>query len=177
MYIHSSLNKSNPVNLLFKCKTISDVDSSYYYSIVNSDIWMRGSKISPAYRWHILDLKTHRIVWQSDSLTGSSELNSSQFKSYYDTGPDTNTEGILRVTLKVSSNSTGYGNKYNLDIDIGNLECQEFTIANGVKQSRYALGISIYPRDNNQSELDAWFGHSSSRAGSLLHATIIILYY
>ena len=170
MYIHSSLNKSNPVNLLFKCKTISDVDSSYYYSIVNSDIWMRGSKISPAYRWHILDLKTHRIVWQSDSLTGSSELNSSQFKSYYDTGPDTNTEGILRVTLKVSSNSTGYGNKYNLDIDIGNLECQEFTIANGVKLSRYALGISIYPRDNNQSELDAWFGHSSSRAGSYPHS-------
>lgn len=169
MYTHTTMSKSKPANLLFKCKTISDVDSSYYYSIVNADIWVNGARTSPAYRWHILDLETNQIVWQSDSLAGSHELNTSQFKDYYDTGPGTNTEGILRVTVKITSNGLGNGNKYNLDIDIGNLECQQYTIVNGVKQSRYAIGISILPRDTQQSELDAWFGHSSSRFASYHH--------
>ena len=165
MYAHCTMSKSKPANLLFKCKTISDVDSSYYYTLVYNDIWVRGARISPAYRWHILDLKTGHIVWQSDSLSGSRTINADQISSYFNTGPDMSIEGILKVTVRISSNST-YGTKYNLDIDIGNLQCQQYTTVNGVKQSRYAIGITILPRDNSISEIDAWFGHSTSRFGS-----------
>ena len=166
MYAHCTMSKSKPANLLFKCKTISDVDSSYYYTLVYNDIWVRGARISPAYRWHILDLQTGHIVWQSDVLSGSTTINADQISSYFNTGPDMDIEGILKVAVKISSNGAGNGSKYNFDIDIGNLQCQQYTVVNGEKQSRYAIGINILPRDNSISEIDAWFGHSTSRFGS-----------
>lgn len=162
MYVHKQVNKTQPLHLLFKYKKMDGVDSSYYYSQVNTDIWIRGGKMRPAYRWHILDLETGHIVWQGDSLTGSTVISSSQFSDYFDADPSVSTESMIQVIAGTSSN----GRKYNIDISMSNLLCQEYTVVNGVKKGRYAIGLSIYPRDNVDSDIDVWLGHSASRCAT-----------
>ena len=88
MYAHKQVTRSNPFNLLFKSKPIADEDSSYYYSNLNADIWLRGARTQPAYRLHILDLKSGHIVWQSDYMHTSGEF-STQVSNYFK--PNTST--------------------------------------------------------------------------------------
>lgn len=159
LYAHKKVSKTQPINLLFKSKTISNADSSYYYGQVNADIWLSGANRRPAYRWHIIDLKTGQIVWLGDSVNGNTQINSSLFSDYYN-GDD---RGKLDVTAGISSN----GKTYRLDVSMSNLTCSQYTIINGEKQARYAIGLSVYPRDNNVSDVHAWLGHSSSQFGIL----------
>lgn len=161
MYAHKQVTRSNPFNLLFKSKPIADEDSSYYYSNLNADIWLRGARTLPAYRLHILDLKSGHIVWQSDYMYTSGEF-STQVSNYFKPNTSTSSDGSINVSVGTSSN----GKSYNVDVWVVNMMCRQYTIVNGTKQSRHAIGISIYPRDNAQSDADAWLTHSSSRFAS-----------
>ncbi|MBR2085364.1 MAG: S8 family serine peptidase, partial [Muribaculaceae bacterium] len=55
-----------------------------------------------------------------------------------------------------------YGRKYRVNVTVRNLVSHVYSTVGGVKQSRYALGLSIYPRQNTTCEIDAWTGNSSS---------------
>ena len=162
MYAHSVATRTNPVNFLFKSKSINDVDSSYFYQRLNADIWMRNERIRPAYKWHILDLFTGQIVWESDSLTSSTQIKASQIKQYYRYDSNFDSDGWINSVVSTSSN----GKKYNIDISIYNLLCTTYFIKDGVKNARYALGISVYSRSAFQSDVDAWLGQSTARCAS-----------
>ncbi|MBR5726391.1 MAG: S8 family serine peptidase [Muribaculaceae bacterium] len=162
MYAHNIATQTKPVNFLFKSKTTNNVDSSYFYQRLNADFWMRGYRVRPSYRWHIIDLATGHIVWESDSLTQTAEITTSQIINYY--GYDTNLDSIGWLHAAVGSSSDG--KKFNLDISMYNLVCRSYYTVNGVRNARYAIGISIYSRNASQSHVDAWVCHSTGRFGS-----------
>ena len=168
MYSHKTATLSDPINLLFKSKIVNNVDSSYFYNSVLAEIWMRGSRTRPYYKCHVLDQKNGKIVWETDQLSADRTIYSSELKGYYKHEPGIDTTGYLKVTIKTSSD----GKKYDLDVSLHNLVCQQFTTVNGVKMARFALGMSVYPRTESPCDVDAWLNNSSSRFGHVRYPVI-----
>lgn len=162
MYAHKRVTMTDPINLLFKSKIINNVDSSYFYNGVLAEVWMRGSRTRPDYKCHVLDLTTGRIVWESEVLSANRTITASELSNYYTFSSNIDTTGYFKVFVKTSSD----GKKYDLDVSIHNLVCKKYTTINGVRTSRYAIGMSVYPRNSTQSDVDVWLNNSSSRFGS-----------
>jgi len=156
-YAHKYASPSEPMNLLYKYKN-SYGDSAYYYGNVHSDIFIRKPSLNYYYKIHIVDQTTGHIVWESDQFTSKRVISYSDISDYFNYYSSKDTTGYVKATTSYVS----YGKKYRLEVSIHNLLCREYTTVSGVKKGRYAIGISIYPRKNVYTDIDAWICNSGS---------------
>lgn len=161
-YAHHSSTPSSPLNLMFKCSNSLGGDSTYYYGGVNCDIWMRSPNVNFNYKFHIIDLNTSKIVWETAEYTNKALIDYTQLGGYYIYDPNSDTTGYINTEVSYVSS----GRKYRLEIKVRNLKCSNYSYVNGVKKSRYALGVSVYPRREVTCEIDAWYCNSSGRFGA-----------
>lgn len=161
-YTHGTVSPSSPLNVMFSCKNTLGGDSTYYYASVLSDIWMRKSSTNFYYKFHVLDKTTGKIVWESEQLSSKATIDASELDGYYTYRAASGSSGyIMGETSFISS-----GRKYRLEVTIQNLICQKYTLVNGVRQSRYALGVTVYPRKDITCDIDAWVCNIGARFGS-----------
>ena len=160
-YAHYNASPSSPFNVMFTCKNSLGGDSTYYYGGVISDFWMRTINKNFYYKFHILDKTTGNIVWESDVFNSKTTIHASQLGGYYGYYSSADTTGYIQaVTTYVSS-----GRKYRLEISLRNLITKKYSTVNGVRVSRYAIGLTIYPRNDIFCEVDGWCCNSSARFG------------
>ena len=161
-YAHKLTSSTNPLNLLFKYGNKIGGDSTYYYAGLISDIWMRKQSLSFFYKVHVLDLQTGQIVWESEKYSTKQTIDASQLGGYYKCYTSGDTTGYIKCTTAYASD----GKKYRLSVSIHNLISTSYTLVDGVKKSRYALGMSVMPRMDVTSEIDAWVCNSRSSFGT-----------
>ena len=161
-YSHHLASAESPLNLMFKCKNTLGGDSTYYYGSVNADVWMRSSNANFYYKFHILDQTTGTIVWETGQLSNNTKIYASQLQGYFDRYASADTASYISAGASYASQ----GKKYRLNIELHNLISQEYTVVNGEKKSRYALGVTVYPRKATPCEIDAWMCNSMSRFGT-----------
>ncbi len=160
-YAHHKASPMSPLNLMFKCKNSLGGDSTYYYGSVLADIWMRSPSTNFYYKFHILDTSSGDIVWESDEFNVGTTVYASALSGYYGYYSAADTTGYIKAeTSYVSS-----GKKYRLEIHVRNLISKKYTTVGGVKVSRYAIGVSVYPRRSILCDIDAWCCNSSARFG------------
>ena len=160
-YAHGQATPSAPFNLLFKCKNSIGGDSTYYYGGALADVWVRQESINFYYKFHVLDMNTGHILWETDELSSKTVIDASQLGGYY-ICHTADTAGYIKASATYTSN----GRKYRLDISVHNLISTAYTTVNGVKKSRYGLGVSIYPRQETTCDFDAWACNSGFRFGT-----------
>jgi len=161
-YAHKVASKTDPINLVFNSYSSSSADSTYYYAGHKSDIWVRDIRNNLYYKIHVLDKYTGKIVWESEEYSSSQMIESTLFSDYYDCDTTVYSSGYIKTTLMTTSDGTKYG----INVAVVNLKCQSYTTVSGVKQSRYALGITLYPRKDNPCTFDAWTCVSKSAFGA-----------
>ena len=157
-YAHAHASPTQPAHFLLKQKDGSGYDSSYCYTNFVADIWMRNDFTRFDYKFHVLDLTTNQIVWESEEDVATMEVDLSQMADYY-----VPIAGQTSYSLKGSVGSSTDGKKYHLSVKARNLQSTEYTLsANGkVKYSRYAIGLTITPR--KETDIDAWVSNSNAR--------------
>ena len=160
-YAHKQFTMDNPMNLLFNCNMSDDADLTYNYRTYLASVWMRNSWRRFNFKIHILDKNTNTIVWESDMYDDGMQLDASSFSSYYNYNPEVDTNAYIKVTRRTSSD----GKKSELYVYIRNLICQDYTVINGVKHSRYAIGMSFWPQTDIVCDADVWTGNSYSSIG------------
>lgn len=160
-YAHRQANSSSPINLMFKCKNSLNGDSTYYYRGLNADIWVRNQSVNMYYKFHVLDLITGNIVWESTVFSTKSNVSYRDMNGLYGYYSSSDTTGYIEGNNSFSSD----GKKYHLALKIHNLISKSYTLVNGVRKSRYALGVTLYPRLNVTSEFDAWLCNTGARFG------------
>ena len=167
-YAHKRSSPSNPLRVLFKYKSSSTADSSYYYSGMKADLWMRQASYTHYYKFHVLDQWTNKIVWESDRLQSKSIIGIDELGDYFTIDASHDTTGYI-----YGFTSSSYG-KYRLEVTIHNLKNKAYKVVNGVNCGRYALGMSIYPRQQTSVEIDAWACNSGSGLASLKGSVVNI---
>ena len=160
-YAHKLASPTNPLNILFKYKSSSTADSTYYYSGLLADIWMRTTSMNYYYKFHILDQSFREIVWESEPLSTKTRIDVSEFSDYFTFNSSRDTTGYLEGVTGSSYS------KYHLEVELYNLVNKQYTTSNGVKCGRYAIGMSIYPRRDIEMEIDAWACNSGSGLSSV----------
>ena len=160
-YAHRMASPSSPINLMFKCKNSIGGDSTYYYKGINADVWVRQPSLNMYFKFHVLDLTTGSIVWESSAFSSKCSITPNDLNGYYTYYSSTDTSGYITA----ENNFSTEGKKYHLSINIRNLVSADYTLVNGVRKSRYALGVSLYPRTNVSSEFDAWMCNTGTRFG------------
>ena len=88
-------------------------------------------------------------------------FDSSVLEPYFTYYSSTDTAGYISTETSFVS----HGRKYRLEVSLYNLLCREYTMKNGVRVARYALGVTVYPRRDTYCEIDAWNCNSNSRFG------------
>ena len=153
----ATMNKTFNV-LLGQSNTSSFADQSYYYNNTSHDIWVRAVGVRPVFRFHIFDRNTNRIVWESDNITLYQKIYHSEFSDYYEPDTDVDSDGYLYALI-----SQGITGKFNVTCNVHNLRCKSYTVDNnGIKRSRYHIGLSIYPprivypRQPDSCYIDMW---------------------
>ena len=157
IYAYKNATPEDPLSLLFKTKEINGCDSSYYYSKFLSDIWVRGQYTKFDYQYHVIDQTTDQIVWTSDLLSANQTIDGSALEGFYAIDTSVSPTGYINSYVETSSD----GKKYRLRSSVVNLVCQDYTMVGNVKHSRYAIGVTIWPR--KASVIDAWVGNSTGR--------------
>lgn len=166
-YAHKKITQDNPMNLLFKCKSEANADSSYNYTYMLSEIWMRNAWKRFNFKFHIFDFSTRQIVWESEQYNDDCLIKANEIRKYYAYDASADTTGYIKVTRKTSSD----GRRSVLNVSIRNLVCQEYSLDHGMKKSRYVIGISLTPQTDDQCDVDAWA--SNSYAGFGLYNGIV----
>lgn len=161
-YAHKLASPANPLNVLFKYRRSSMEDSTYQYYGLHAEIWMRQFTKNFFYRFHVLDQQTREIVWESDLLSSDQLITTDDGLGDYFTF-DPARDSVGNITSKIGIT---YGKHY-LGLEIRNLINREYTTVNGVKRGRYAIGMSICPRDDEAVEIDAWACNSGSGLSSV----------
>ena len=155
-YAHRLATPERPLNILFKYRSSSAADSSYYYYGMLTDVWMREFSVPFYYKFHVLDQYSGTIVWESEPFSTEARVTTSDIADYFqfDTARDTigYIEGITGSSYS----------KYRLEVSIYNMLNKEYVTWKGIKYGRYALGLSIYPRKQIAVEIDAWACNSGS---------------
>lgn len=159
-YAQGHGSPTEPFNFLLMQKEASGYDSTYLYRNLVADIWMRTEFARFDYKFHILDLTTNQIVWESAEDVKTMSVDVSEIADYYAI-PAGQTSCYLKGSVETSSD----GKRYHLTIQARNLESQQYTLSdNGkVKYSRYAIGVTIKPRKDTY--FDAWVSNSNARFG------------
>lgn len=153
-YTHGTATPSKPMNAMFKSRNNVNGDSTYLYTSHSSEFWVRTSNANFYFKFHVLDKTTGQIVWESEELSSKTTITHRQLAGFYDCYTANDTVGTITGNPIYAS----AGKKYHLNVSIHNLICHEYTMSGGQKKSRYALGVSIYPRRQTTFEVDAWAG-------------------
>lgn len=161
-YAHKLASRQDPLNLRFTAHTSNAADSTYFYKGYQADIWVRDPRYNFYYKFHVLDHLTHRIVWESDSLTGGITFDLSLIEDYFVINTANSSSGFIKTFTKTSSDGT----KYSLNVNLNNLVCKSYSVVNGKKISRYGLGMSIAPRKDVSANIDAWVTMTTTGFGS-----------
>lgn len=161
-YAHRVATPSEPFNLMFTSRNSFGGDSTYFYRGILTDIWLRKASTNFYCKFHVLDLTDGKIVWESEELSSEKKIDISELNGYYVINPEADSVGYIRSTPSFVSD----GRKYRLEVSAHNLMSSEYTLVDGVKKSRYALGVSVYPRREVSTEVDAWMCMTSARFGS-----------
>jgi len=169
-YSYGATTTTHPANWLVKASSVSGADSTYYYYNCWMDTWLRTPKVKPTYRYHIVDVNTHEVVWQSDEYTSLKTLYSSEFSDYYE--PDTSKDSVGYFRTYVSYSP--YSKRYELKTYFHNLRSKSWTTdAQGVKHSNYALGFSVRPSTGTDTcWVDSWLNNSYASFGWLDGASV-----
>lgn len=167
-YAHKQASPQSPLNLMFKCRNTLGGDSTYYYGGVIADVWMRKADQNFYFKLHVLDLMTGEIVWESEQYNKKVTIDASELAGFYTCYTAADTAGYIQASPSFASQ----GRKYHLEIVLHNLISSNYSTLGGVKVSRYALGLSIYPRRDIQCEIDAWACNTGSRFGTFPKAVI-----
>ena len=154
LYTHGTATQTDPMNALFKSRNSVNGDSTYLYTSHSSEFWMRTANANFYFKFHVLDKTTGKIVWESEELSSKTTITHRQLAGFYDCYTAADTVGTITGNPVYAS----AGKKYHLNVSIHNLICHEYTMSGGQKNSRYALGVSIYPRRQITFEVDAWAG-------------------
>ena len=162
-YAHGEATQSKPFNLMFKCKNSIGGDSTYYYGGIIADVWIRKQSTNFYYKFHVVDVETGEILWQTEELSGSVTLDASVLEGYYIRYANGDKDGYIEASASYASD----GKKYRLDISLHNLIATRYTSVGGVRKSRYAIGVTVYPRRDVTTEVDAWSCNTGSRFGYL----------
>ena len=157
-YAHCVASPTEPKHFLFMQKDGTGFDSCYYYKNFVADIWMRNDFTRFDYKFHVLDLNTNQIVWESPEAVQSLDVDLSLLADYYTPAP-----GAATHYLKGSVQTSTDGKKYHVTVLARNLQSTEYTLSSSgnIKQSRYALGLTITPR--KETDIDAWVSNSNAR--------------
>ena len=156
-YAHKLTTPTKPLNLLFKYKS-SLGDSAYYYAGLLADVWMRKSQNNFYYKFHVLDLNSGEIVWESKQYSSKTVIPADSLNGFFKYYSASDTTGYIEGKTSYASD----GRKYRLEISIHNLISTHYTMVNGERRGRYAIGASIYPRKNVENDIDAWICNSGS---------------
>lgn len=156
-YAHKIATPASPLNLLFKYKS-SLGDSTYYYAGLLADIWVRKAQTNFYYKFHVLDLTTGEIVWESNQFSTKTVIPADSLKGYFKCYTASDTAGYIEAKTNFASD----GRKYRLEVSIHNLISERYSIVNGERRGRYAIGASIYPRKNISVDIDGWICNSGS---------------
>ena len=161
-YAHKMASADDPLNLLLQYKNTLGGDSTYYYGPMSAEIWMRSSAVNHYFKVHVLDRSNGKIVWESPQLSSNTRIYASELDGYY----DANNVADTLAYVKLEPSFVSYGRKYRLSVSVRNLICHQYVNSGGLKSSRYALGLSIYPRRAAPCEIDAWTGNINSGFGT-----------
>lgn len=178
-YAHKAASKFSPLSLLFKCSNSLGGDSSYYYGGLLTDLWMRQETTNFYYKFHVLDQTDGKIVWESEEYSKKVKIDASELTGFYRCYTNADTAGYIQTNMSYTSD----GKKYRLEVSIHNLISVSYTYVNGVRKSRYALGLTMYPRKDITTDIDAWACNSGVRFGTynnpitLLDGSVVSGYY
>ena len=160
-YAHGPASPSSPFNLLFKCKNNLGGDSTYYYGGALADVWVRQQSTNIYFKFHVIDMNTGHIVWETEQKSSRAVIDASELGGYY-ICHTADTSGYIKASPIYTSN----GKKYRLDISVHNLISTAYTTVGGIKKSRYGLGVSVYPRKETPCDIDAWACNTGFRFGT-----------
>lgn len=157
-YAHCTASPSLTKRFLFMQKDGSGYDSTYCYVNFVADLWTRNDFTRFDFKFHVLDLTTNQIVWESDESVSTVNIDLSLLSDYYTPVPGSPTH-YLKGTVQTSTD----GKKYHLIVQARNLQSTQYTTSgsSNTKKSRYALGLTITPR--KETDIDAWVSNSNAR--------------
>lgn len=157
-YAHCIASPTQTRHFMFMQKDGSGYDSTYCYINFVADIWMRNDFTRFDFKFHVLDLTTNQIVWESDESVSTVNMDLSLLSDFY-----TPVEGSPTHYLKGTVQTSTDGKKYHLIVQARNLQSTQYTTSgsSSTKYSRYALGVTITPRKN--TDIDAWVSNSNGR--------------
>lgn len=157
-YAHCIASPSETRHFMFMQKDGTGYDSTYCYVNFVADIWMRNDFTRFDYKFHVLDLTTNQIVWESDESVSTVDMDLDLLSDYYTPVPGSPTH-YLKGTVQTSTD----GKKYHLIVQARNLQSTQYTTysSGNTKYSRYALGVTLTPR--KVTEIDAWVSNSNGR--------------
>ena len=161
-YASKVIKPTSPMNLLFLCKYSGSTDSTYCYSNLVADMWMRNQWKKFSYKFHVLDKNLGRIVWESEAFSDVTFIDVSSISRYFNFDSSVDTTGYI----KVECNSSSDGKKSEMIVTLRNLICKSFYTVNGQLVSRYAIGMSAFPQINITCVADAWICNSYGGFGT-----------
>ena len=147
-------------------------DDSYFYVNTWMSTWFREINVRPVIQFHILDKKTKHIVWESELISTTKLYTAKQLEPYFQSHPSFATSGYLYGIVAMNPATL----KYQATCEFKNLLNKDyFTDSYGNIQSRYQIGVSIYPpsvaweNQPDSSYLDSWictaYGRRTSYSG------------
>ena len=168
-YVYGPATMDKPFNMKFidHHVEISENDYTSIYLSQWTETWCRIPRRTPAAQFHILDKQTRQIVWKSNIMqSGSTTINSSEFSDFYEPFLEVDNVGYMQFSI-VYNNVSG---KYAARCGVYNLISKEYTVNEfGVYDSRYQIGVSIFPpRINNPYNpydsiyVDSWVNTNGS---------------
>lgn len=160
-YVYGTATSAKPANFLVDCYN-SETDNNYYYGNVQYETWIRQGIARPVVKFHILDKRTNKIVWESDPVTQNSFIYSNQISDFYVPDPSVGNTGYInaKVSLKVAND------KFMITSRIYNLKSKSYYYNNeGKRSSNYRIGMSVYPSAVDSCDMDCWMGSSAGRFG------------
>ena len=162
LYLHGTASKEKPLNFLID-NNVTQTDNNYFYARDNVKAWCRDQS-RLRLKFHILDKRTNRIVWESEPVILSSKFDDSQFSEFFEHDPAVASTGYMQAQVKLNVNSV----KFNVLATVYNLKSKSYTIAsNGRYISDYRIGVSVFPSTNDTCEVDVWTETSDCRLGSM----------
>ena len=160
-YASGSSTANRPFNTAFGLRSDINADNTYYYKFAQFEAWVRDKNVKPVIQFHILDKRTNHVVWQSELINSNRKIDLAEINQYY--GPDTSVDSTGYLSATITRNSTN--SKYQVQCTLYNLLCQDNSINDyGIHNSRYAIGVTIYPPSVLQPAqpdscyIDSWVG-------------------
>ncbi len=169
-YAYGLGTKDKPANFLIDCKSNYLNDDNYQYNNLLFETWIRQLDARPALKFHILDKRTNKIVWESAPVTSTSTFYSGEFSDYFEPDPSLGNVGYMyaKISMRV------YNGKFVITSKIINLKSKSYVInAEGQRISNYRIGMSVYPRFVERFDLDNWMGTGVGRFGTMTEPVYI----